>query len=352
MYEDQTFQVIMNRLLAEVPNDVDKREGSLIYDMVAAEAIKFVEMYSSLDKNLRQASAKTATGIYLDLRVADYGIGRKTATKAVQKGMFYNAANAAFDIPLGSRFSAGGLNFTATSRIALGQFELECETAGELGNAAFGPLLPMDYINGLATASISELLVPGTDTETDEALRKRYFERVNAPSARGNKEDYRNWALEVDGVGDAVIIPFWNGPGTVKVVILDATKKPASGSLVSDVQAYIAPVDGTGQGKAPIGATVTVAAAAAVNINITATIVLSGSRTLGQVKADFEAAITEYLKTIAFAADPSVKYVRIGSILLDVAGVQDYSALQVNGGTGNVTVGTGAVAVKGTVTLI
>jgi uncharacterized phage protein gp47/JayE len=351
VYESQTYKVILQRMLDRVPTDVDAREGGVIYDALAPAAMELSQMYQELDTNLNQASAQTATGTYLDLRVLDYGITRKPATKAIQKGLFYDASNAPFDVPIGSRYSAGGLNFSVTTRIAAGQFELECETAGAAGNAVSGTLLPIDYVNGLSSANISALLIPGTDTETDDALRKRYSERVNAPSTSGNKADYRKWALEVDGVGDAVIIPIWDGPGTVKVVILDATKKPASGSLVGDVQAYIDPVAGTGQGKAPIGATVTVAAATAVNINITATIVLSGSRTLGQVKSDFEVAITEYLKTIAFAADPSVKYVRIGSILLDVPGVQDYSALQVNGGTGNVTVGTGAVAVKGTVTL-
>nr|DAY72236.1 MAG TPA: Baseplate J like protein [Caudoviricetes sp.] len=32
MYENQTENIILNRMLEKVPNDIDKREGSIIYD--------------------------------------------------------------------------------------------------------------------------------------------------------------------------------------------------------------------------------------------------------------------------------------------------------------------------------
>ncbi|MFH5185715.1 baseplate J/gp47 family protein [Paenibacillus sp. TAB 01] len=351
MYESQTFSSILQRMLDRVPSDVDKREGSVIYDALAPAAWELAGLYAQLDSVLRLGFASTSTGTYLDLKVADYGIFRKTATKAQRKGLFYGSSNALIDVPIGSRFGVEALNYVVVERLSIGNYVLECETAGAAGNAYFRPLLPIDYINGLVRAELADILVPGTDQETDAELKKRYADVVQAPSTSGNKADYRNWALEVAGVGGVQVLPLWDGPGTVKVVILDANKLPASSLLVSEVQEYIAPVSGTGEGQAPIGADVTVAAAAGIDIDVEATVVLSGSRTLAQVQEDFETALTDYLKSIAFGADPGVKYVRIGAMLLDVPGVQDYSGLIVNGGTGNVTVPIGFVAVKGTVTL-
>jgi hypothetical protein len=114
-----------------------------------------------------------------------------------------------------------------------------------------------------------------------------------------------------------------------------------------------------GEGAAPAGAVVAVVAADAVAVNVAATITLNGSRTLAQVVADFEAALRGHLAGVAddafarYDADRSVKYARVGTLLLDTPGVADYAAgsLLVNGAQANVLVPPGAVAVKGTVTL-
>ncbi|WP_240415661.1 baseplate J/gp47 family protein [Paenibacillus periandrae] len=351
MYENQSFPAIMARMLAVVPSDVDKREGSIVYTALAPAAVELANMYIELDINLRQASAQTATGMYLDLRTADYGVTRRPAAKAVHKGLFVNGNGSPFDVPLGSRYSAGKLNFVVTEKITAGQFQLQCELAGSVGNAVTGALLPIDYISGLAAVTITELLIPGTDIQTDEELRKEYLTTVREPSTSGNKADYRNWALQVAGVGDAAVKPLWDGPGTVKLYVIDADQQPASIQLVEEVQNYISPEAGMGEGKAPIGAAVTVVAATGIDIDVTAEVVLNGTRTLSQVAADFGADLTAYLKSLTFGIDPSVKYVRIGALLLDTAGVQDYSNLLVNGGTSNISIHLGEVAVKGTVML-
>ena len=55
MFEEKTFEVILNEALEQVPNDVDKREGSIIYDALAPTALKLAEAYSLLDWVLRVA---------------------------------------------------------------------------------------------------------------------------------------------------------------------------------------------------------------------------------------------------------------------------------------------------------
>lgn len=351
MYESQTFGVIMQRMLDRVPDDVDKRQGSIIYDALAPAALELANMYIALDANLRAVFPDTATDEYLDAITEPFGETRKLATFAIRKGLFFGAGSTAFDVPIGSRFSISGLNYTVILKLAAGQFELRCETAGKVGNQNFGTLLPLDYINGLVSATLNDVLIPGDDTETDDEYRARFLQQARLPTTSGNKADYIKWALEVDGVGGVQVIPLWNGAGSVKVVIIDADKKPATLPLVANVQNYISPAAGTGEGKAPVGAAVTVVAATSINVNVTATVIRDGSRTLAQIKADFETALISYLANLAFAADPSVKYAKTGALLLNVPGVQDYTALQLNGTNGNIAVTGGAVAVKGTVTL-
>lgn len=155
----------------------------------------------------------------------------------------------------------------------------------------------------------------------------------------------------MDGVGGAQVLPLWNGPGTVKVIIIDAEKLPASPTLVSIVQNYISPSDGTGEGVAPVGPDVSVVAATSVTVNITGTIVRDGSRTIDQIEDDFKAIVSAYIASIAFTDNSNVQYAKLGAMLLDVPGVDDYTAMQLNGATGNIAVPSGEVAVLGTVSL-
>lgn len=73
-------------------------------------------------------------------------------------------------------------------------------------------------------------------------------------------------------------------------------------------------------GKAPIGAIVTVESASEIAIALHANLTLNGTRTLNQVKQDFTVVVRSYLSELAFSADPTVRYVRIGALLLDTQG--------------------------------
>lgn len=363
MYETRTFENILQEMLDTVPAYVDKREGSIIYDALVPAAAKMAQAYIEMGRNNRLSHAQTSSGEELRKRGADFGVDPRLASKAIRKGLFYGIGNVPIDVPLESRYSAGGLNFKVKEKIVVGEFKLECETAGSSGNVPTGALLPIDYVDGLTSAELTDVLISGEDEESDDAYRNRYFARVRTPPTSGNRSAYRNWALEVAGVGDAYVQPTWNGPNTVKVFLLGTDMLPASAGIVQAVKDYIDPNiglgEGMGEGAAPGGAVTTAVAAPSVAVNVIATVILNGTWTLAQVTADFETALTAHLAEIAKNAfsvtggDRSVKYARIGTLLLDTPGVSDYNAasLLVNGGTANVTVSPGSVAIKGTVTL-
>lgn len=351
MYEDQTYEVILQRLLDRVDNGVDKRPGSIIYDALAPAAAEFAQMYIDLNADLNLRFAPTATDEYLDRAIAWSGIKRKAATKAHLRGVFYDSAGGLFDIPIGSRFSLDDLNYTAINKLSAGNFTLECETAGAVGNRYFGDLLPIDYIDGLARGEITEVLIPGEDKESDTTLYERYQEKVSRPVTSGNRYQYEIWARELPGVGRAKAFPEWAGPGTVKVVLLDNDMRSPSVAVVQAVQDYIDPTqDGMGEGAAPVGPVVTVTAAEEVPINVSVSVTLATGATTEQVAEQIEAGLKTYLTNLAFT-DPLVRYTRIQSIILDIPPVIDYADLLVNGQTSNIEMQPGQVAVPGTVTV-
>ena len=152
------------------------------------------------------------------------------ASPAVRLGVF-NAA-----VPIGSRFStvngADSLNFTATEAASgpdenSRYYRLTAETPGSAGNEYVGPILPIAAIPGLTSAQLTDILVPGDDEETDDALRQRLITALTDRPFGGNIASYREEVLGIDGVGGVQVYPTWNGGGTVKLSVLGADFLPA-----------------------------------------------------------------------------------------------------------------------------
>lgn len=344
MYEDKTFENIMKSMLARCREDVDKREGSIIYDSTAAVAYHLAEMYFLLENYLNLIFPDTSAGEYLDRFAMAFHMKRKAATKAVREGRFDR------EIPIGSRFITSGdssLVFTVTMQedAADGVYTylMECETAGKDGNASFDGLMPVEYISGLGTAELGEVIVSGTEEETDEALRERLFAKIKRPSTSGNVNDYYNWAMNCAGVGAAKVFPLADGPGTVTIVIADEDKSAADQTLVHHVADYI-------EEMRPIGALVTVKSVEEKEVGITAKVKLSTGTNLGLAQAEFQKIADQYLRANAFGIE-YISLARIGNLLMDVAGVEDYNTLLLNCEPANIELADNEIAVIGTVRL-
>lgn len=361
---DQIVSDMMADLAAKGTKLTDLNPGSVIRTILEVSAAKFDEGHYLAEQILNLFFILTTSGQYLDQRVAERGVTRLAGTKASGPVSASRSTPAPFGqlIPSGTTFETTDttvqVKTTADATLNQGDttitLQMEAVSVGKAGNLQTGTALKQV---GVAVSLIETVTVDapgltgGSDAESDTDLRQRYLAVVRSPGTSGNKADYAKWALEVTGVGKAYVLPLWNGPGTVKVFLLGSDKTPASPAVVDAAQAYIDPEPAQGEGKAPIGATVTCVAAPAVEINITATVTLDGSKTLEEVETAFAAAVVEHLKSIAYSQDTTLRYSHVGSLLLDTIGVTDYSNLQVNGDTANVTITAGSVAVKGTVNL-
>lgn len=360
MYENETFEVILRRLLARVAAKYDKREGSMIYNGLAPAAAEFQNNYISIDAILNEVFPDTASREYLIKHCAARGITPKAASHAVVQGVFTPDT---VGIPIGSRFSHEDYNYTVIERVDYGIYKLQCETVGSEPNGVTGQLIPIDYIEGLQTAEITEVLILGEDEEDTETLRARWAASINSEAFSGNKIDYEQKILSIPGVGGVKIYSGaqWNGGGTVKCVIIDSDHGVPTEELVDKVQTEIDPEgnQGDGVGCAPIGHFVTIVGANETVVNVSMNLVYDTGFSWNSVKSGVETAIKEYLNNLNAnwgARDKNFNYyntiVRINQIenqIFNVPGVVDIFDTKINGKAENLTVDKDSIVVRGTI---
>ena len=347
MYEEYTVETIKNDILGRLSSDINTSEGSFTNDMTGAVAHEIWKYYQALNAIIPIAYVDETSGEYIDKRCAEYGIERKPGTKAAVTLNFTGTDGTA--IEAGKVFlTADGLQFeTDKATTILNGTAAVTATAINIGTeynvAAETIQYQLTTISGLKSVTNS-VAVGGTDQETDAALVARLYDYLQNPATSGNASHYRQWALNVDGVGAAKVKPLWDGAGTVKVLIVGNDNGPVDSAIVSKCAAYI-------EANRPVGATVTVASAEGLKINVSVKVQIDSSTTVEKVKAAFSSALDAYLKEIAFSKYTLV-YNRIAAMILDIDGVIDFSNLTVNDGTENATIGAEQVPVLGTLEVI
>ena len=503
--QDATYETILATLLAQVPDDVDKSQGSFIYDALSPVAVELTEAAIWAQEVLRRGFAQTTFGTYLDLRCAEHGVYRRPAAKSV--GYVTFRGDPGTGIPEGTIIStpsselAPAVFFVTTMQGIIGDagevtIPIEAVEEGASGNVVVGAISVLGTpLQGVASVINEQPTTGGADVESDESLLNRFLEWVRNPSASGNKADYIRWAMEVPGVGAVSVVPLKYGNGTVSVALVDEEMNPADEVLLGRVREYIAPpwhidyeaealtISGygvtinsgqvvmaysssgsgmvkhvrfdslfsqpgtwqvivysavvgagvndllkvgvwnstqnawakkdvsstedaftvfsaddinasrevyqqffwngqdhlelrierlqtdtvntvtidkiayeslfskdTGDGKAPIGARVYIEPASPVAINVSVHLVVATGYEVGAVQLAVKENVEQYLKSLTFMQDNDVRYVKIGSVILDTPGVVEYSNLLVNGATNNIPIGEQEVAVLGTVT--
>jgi uncharacterized phage protein gp47/JayE len=350
VYESQTYEAILQRMLERVSSDIDKREGSIIHTALAPIAAELAQAYVDLDTFVNLTFARTSDGEFLAYRTAESGVNRRLATPAIRRGVFDAP------VPIGSRFRGGDVVYVVREQIAGNEYRLEAETPGAIGNVYFGSLLPIEYIEGLTTATLADVLIPGEDEESDEALYQRYLEEINATRYGGNVDQYREWISAIPGVGRFRVQPLWNGRGTVRAIVTDANNMPPSAELVQLVQNTLDPEqDGMGTGLVPIGHVFTAFGATPKTVSVTMTVVFEEGYGPSDIEQEAEQIISGYFSEINFEnpnfVQTTIRQSVILSRLIGIAAVRDILSLTLNGVDGNITLAADEVAKLGTVTI-
>jgi len=339
-------------MLGNVPSDVDKSEGSIIFDALSPASQELAQSEIQLDQVLNMVFAQSAAANgysdQLDLRCGEFGLTRKPGTNATGQATFTGSETT--PIPIGSIIqTTGSLQYATTSAgvIAggLATVDIQASDIGTAYNVPANTIIQIPTaISGITGVNNSAPIAGGTEIETDTALLQRMLAQVQTPATSGNSAQYVQWALSVAGIGSATVFPLWNGAGTVKVCAVDSNMQPLTDPLLTALSAYV-------ESQRPIGALVTYESAVALPIDVSVNVVRDTTYTQEQIQAAFITSLVNYLKGI-YSKQNYVSYAVIGSLILATPGVTDYSALTVNGGTANVVIGIEQVATQGTTTIV
>lgn len=347
-FSDQTEQAILARMLGAVSDDIDKRQGSIAYDLTDPAAQEFAQAYIALDRVLSYAFLnEDMPSDLLTLAAADFGVDRKSTLKA--SGTVTLKGPQGQPVPIGTQVRTDdGVYFQTLKDVTLAQdttkVNVEALVGGIDGNVYIGEInTVIGDLAGVLTVTNELAFDNGVDEESDESLLQRVYDKVRKPATSGNVYHYEQWAREVAGVGSVRVYPTWNGPNTVKVVLLGDDKRPPSQTVIDATITHI-------EEERPVGAKVTILGAKEVPININVDLALSADAIVSEVQTEIEAALTDYLEPLAFK-DATVRYNRIAAILLEIPNIVDYENLTINGDTSNIEISDEQVAVLGTVNI-
>lgn len=355
MYENETYEGILERVLSRIPSTFDTRESSFLYNASAPIAAELQNIYLALDNILNVSFFDTSDREGKLQRCKERGIDT-SQFEATQSVCVIEVTPASLEISIGSIFNYDDVNFVITEKISDGAYYAQCESQGTIGNVT-GSVTPVNYINGLETSEITSIYQWGEDEADETLIDEAYYNSLNSQAFGGNRADYIEKMKKIAGVGGVKVYSAaeWQGGGTVKLVFTTSSYTKPSDGFVSSIQAQIDPVEnqGAGYGIAPIGHTVTVVGVDETQCDIAMTLTLQEGYTWDDISEYVNTAIDSYFQSLnAEWEDSDNMIVRISQIetrILDIAGVIDIAETTLNGADNNFTVSGDSIVVRGSV---
>lgn len=394
LFEKQTYENLLANAMTRVDPSFDKREGSMIFNGIAPSMAELAQLYIGLDFVFSATYITTAPREYLIERAKERGLAPKEASAAVFR------AEVNLEIPIGTRFSCEELNFAVIERMpdkdtqTSLSYKVVCETAGTAANACMGELIPIEYIAGLTSARLVDLLIPGDDEENTEVFRQRILDCIQSRNFGGNQADYKAKALEIDGVAAVKVYPVWNADlvpselipseavktwykniidtitdsesnawlkkiysaalnkkltvgGTVKLVIMAANNSAPTDELINVVQTAIDPTQnaGEGLGLAPIGHVVKVEGVVPTAVEVSTRLTFAAGYSWNDAKNAVNAAVRKYFNELSEQwGKGEALIVRISQLESRVLSecslmIADIDSTKLNNNTKNITLG-------------
>lgn len=359
---------IHEKMLSNLPEDIDKSEGGFPWDFTRPTAIEIAELKEYvLVEVLKSLSPVTCEESYLlDYHADGRGLVRRESVNAT--GYVTVTAKAGLVIPLGYGFSTEAddegntIDFVTTEEVtvdSLGNAKIPIEAAegGSASNVGVNAIVlhtgdeTGELLDEIISVTNEEAVTGGLDEEDDDTLRERIveYDRSHDISYVGNVADYKRWALSVPGVGAVTVIPAKDDSGIIKIILMDQNGVPASKQIQDAVYDYIMRPDSESDRLAPPNAVLEITAPETVVVNISAVVYLREAE-IGDVQNDLKAALQSYLLNVS-SNDSAVRISAINSIIGAVSGIYDYDSVQINGVSKNVDLESGQMPVLGTVTI-
>ena len=327
MYEDITPEKIKKEMIDEIGTQADTGEGTFISDMLSAVSRKIWDTYQDFDNILDIAFMKTSDGEYAIKKAEEEGLHLREGTKAIGKLLFTGVRDTVIPINTICQTESGLAYFTTKETfIDIPGEVLVDATAISIGNKYNVPAGSITQcstkISGVTSVTNPEKFDGGTDEETVEELKIRYFEKKQSAPTSGNIDDYKRMAKTVEGVYNVRVIPTWNGNGTVKVILIGKDNTTVNSAVLNKASEVI-------EENKPIGADVTVESVKQKQISVYIEF-YEFCDDISSVKANIKTAIEDYFKNF----DKSTVYAnKIISVAVFGSGVEFIKSLTLNGST-------------------
>lgn len=350
--QNQSPEEIYERMMAQLPDNIDKSHGSHTWNhtfptayeaaymaqFVVVEAIKLIfPKYAQDYADIMMDHAEMRS---LERKAATYATGEITIT-----------GTEGTEIPVGTAFATASIDgepsieFVTEEAATIGasgsvNVPVIAVEAGPSSNVPAGSIiLKANKISGITDVTNAEDMTGGTEEESIEDLQTRImdYDASQGVSYVGSDADYRRWALEVDGTGSALVIAPEDDTGLITIVLTDANGDPANEALREAVYNHIMRPDAPIERLAPVnGGNIQIVAPETIDIAISVTLETDGMTSLSVIKDNILDALKLYM--VEATADQEVRYTKIGSIISKAAGVEDYKDLLLNGGTANISI--------------
>lgn len=344
---NQDAYTIQQRMLSRLPSDIDAMQGGFAWDLTMPTALEKAEMLEfHLRETIKLMHPMWAYGRWLDYHGIPISLPRKASNAAA--GILHVTGIPGTRIGSGFRFAVPAVNDqpaieyeTAKDAIisedGVAEIDIVAIIPGPAGNVPEGTVsLMVEPMRGITGIVNPNPITGGAEEENDESYRDRIMEvyAVQDTSFVGCDADYIRWAKEVPGVGNAFVIPEWQGPGTVKVIIIDINGLPANNVILQNVYEHIISPKDRILRKAPIGASVTVAAPVPKEIRYSVKLFLYDGASIENVLALFKKSLQKYY--ITANEQDELRYHQVEALLTGTEGVYDFHDFFMDGKRANI----------------
>ena len=320
-YEAPPFDAIRSRALRDIRSQLPEADITSDSDNhVRASSV------AAIAEGIHQQASWTARQIFPDSadfeelkrHAATRSVYPKSATPAGNSLEVTGGANAPVIAGLRVRHVASGQTFLTVASIVIpasgvATLLVTSEETGSALNGLEGPCVFISPPLNVDSACTLTATVGGTDDESPESLLARYLDVLRNPPSGGNIADYRRWALSVDGVSTALILPKRRGGNSIDVVITSAGGASSS-AVIAACLAYIESV-------APAGADIWVFTPQIIEVHIQAKIKPASGYTVETLQASVEGACRKIIEPVAPLE--TLYLIRLTSAISALGGVVD-----------------------------
>ncbi len=324
---EQIYEKIRDAFLGLNTSITNFNVGSRIRSIFEAISLAIEELWFYAERIYRSLFVVTATGEDLDLRAQEMGIVRRQAQKA--RGWIKFTGGSGTTIPQGTVVSTNPnvdpvvefvtLEDAQISDDGYVEVEIEAKEPGLQGNVEAGRICCLvTNVPGVDSVTNETATSGGLDDESDEELRKRCVLKWYSLSYGATENALRAWALEVEGVVEAKVVPAWQGAGTAKVLVWT---KNASGKLVPASEQLVEQVQALMDERRPVTTQITVEAPEGTLVDVVVAISIKSGYNFSDVTDAVKSAVESYFDSLK--PGESVLKARILAAVINMDGVEN-----------------------------